>query len=591
MQPFAADSDVARELAIIIQRDLLQREIATDESDTTIAEYLAAMIGDGTKIAERVTQEASEFIPLDAEQLAQFVTWAYEQAAILQGANENPMDVATGVEQAPVQPESAPVAPAEQDVTMEGEDEMTEVYVCPTCIRKVGKDILANSTCIDERSQALMCWRDIIHAVVKLTPFRRSRPTDVPSGPKSMRGGGRGGVEAGRGRRVMNQLNKHMDRSQPAGISSNRITSGRVDTRRGRQPPRGPATRGNLAQGITRTMQQNMRGGFNNPMMQGGGSGGMNGANAMQMAQFMETATALMAQMAGQQQQGNQTVYNPNFRGGRGGRGGRGMNIMRGGRGGQRGGAQHINGISNGDSNSMDVSMDTPFDDQKDAFDTECRFNAYCTNPQCHYAHQSPAALGKTAIDLSDTCPHKAACQNHKCSAKHPSPALRNQHNNNNNNQSAPHTPSNPNFSQPKNMVKCRFDAHCTREGCPFQHSTVPPCKNGPDCDVRGCKFTHSEIPCRYDPCTKQGLCTFKHKPGQRQEGGFKDKVWTAGEKANGGTSERLAGLAAEGQGEELILPGKNGEVDGNGNGDGVVQAGVPGQQASSQDMETQIVT
>ncbi|GAB7365045.1 hypothetical protein MBLNU230_g5826t1 [Neophaeotheca triangularis] len=525
MKPFAADGDVARELSMVIQRDLIQKEIAPDENDMTMAEYIAAIIGEGSKTRDQVTQECSEFLPLDTEQLSQFFAWVYEQAGILQGAQEPTMDVASTAE-VPVQLEAAPdaaaaVAPAETDVAMDDQENLSKMR--------------------------------------------------APDGPKSMRNSGRGGIEAGRGKRVMNQLHKHMDRSQPAGIAANRISNGRVDTKRGRQPPRGPASHGNnLAQGLSRTMQ-NMRGGFTPQMMQGGG-----GADPMQMAQFMETATAFMAQMANQQQQGQQTVYNPNFRGGRGGA--RGKNTTQRGRGGQRGGAH----ITKNGADAMDVSMDTPFDDQKDPFDTECRFNTHCTNPSCPYAHQSPAATGKTALDLSDTCPHKAACQNHKCSAKHPSPAQRTAHN-----ASTPtaHTSSSA-FPNPKSQTKCRFDTHCTRDGCPFAHSTIPPCKNGPDCDVRGCKFTHSEIPCRYDPCTKPGMCTFKHRPGQRKEGGSGDKVWTA-EGGKNGTSERLKGFSAA-EGEELILPGRNG---GEGDNNVAPNGGGVGAQSESQDMETQIVT
>ncbi|TKA61891.1 hypothetical protein B0A55_11800 [Friedmanniomyces simplex] len=195
-----------------------------------------------------------------------------------------------------------------------------------------------------------------------------------------------------------------------------------------------------------------------------------------------------------------------------------------------------------------------------------CKFNHKCLNPECPFAHQSPANTRPgISLDMSDTCPFGPACQNNKCLSRHPSPAVR-------------HPPGGLGGvigaasigGGAKSEVTCRFYPNCSAGAqCPFKHPEQPACRNGADCSVEGCPFAHSRIACRYNPCTRRE-CPYKHAEGQRR-GVFADKVWTAEGDGSagaqeamgggGGKSGRFAGLAGGegGEGEELILPGQNG--------------------------------
>lgn len=165
--------------------------------------------------------------------------------------------------------------------------------------------------------------------------------------------------------------------------------------------------------------------------------------------------------------------------------------------------------------------------------DTVCRFNLRCTNKDCLYAHQSPAAPEGASVDVSDNCPYGAACKNRKCVARHPSPA-----------QKAVH--------QAEEI--CRYFPHCTNPKCTFKHPNMPLCRNGADCSTEDCKFTHLQTPCRFNPCLNR-TCPYKHVEGQR--GAFTDKVWRA-DSAKPETphvSERKF-ISDEAGEEELIKPG-----------------------------------
>ncbi|KAK2821819.1 hypothetical protein FQN49_007644 [Arthroderma sp. PD_2] len=166
--------------------------------------------------------------------------------------------------------------------------------------------------------------------------------------------------------------------------------------------------------------------------------------------------------------------------------------------------------------------------------DTPCRYNLRCTNKDCPYAHQSPAAPEGASIDVNDNCPYGAACKNRKCVARHPSPA-----------QKAVH----------QSEEICRYFPHCTNPKCTFKHPSMPLCRNGADCTTEDCKFTHVQIPCRFNPCLNRA-CQYKHAEGQR--GVFGDKVWRAGGAEKDETphvSERKF-IADETGEEELIKPG-----------------------------------
>ncbi|KFY92740.1 hypothetical protein V498_04780 [Pseudogymnoascus sp. VKM F-4517 (FW-2822)] len=167
--------------------------------------------------------------------------------------------------------------------------------------------------------------------------------------------------------------------------------------------------------------------------------------------------------------------------------------------------------------------------------DTTCKFNLSCTNATCKFAHQSPAAPPGTAIDVTDTCAFGAACKNRKCTARHPSPAQKLAHN---------------------AEQDCKFFPNCTNARCPFRHPTARLCRNGADCTEEGCTFTHVKTMCKFNPCLNP-QCAFKHEEGQRR-GKFEDKVWVAGEEGKH-VSERKF-VDENQQVEELIVPGNTTE-------------------------------
>lgn len=137
--------------------------------------------------------------------------------------------------------------------------------------------------------------------------------------------------------------------------------------------------------------------------------------------------------------------------------------------------------------------------------DSPCKYNLACSNKDCKFAHQSPAAPPGTAIDPADVCSFGAACKNRKCVGRHPSPAQRLAH---------------------QTTQDCKFFPNCTNARCPFRHPSMPICRNGADCTTSGCKFTHVKTACKHNPCLNPA-CVFKHVEGQ-QRGKFDDKVWLA---------------------------------------------------------------
>ena len=163
-----------------------------------------------------------------------------------------------------------------------------------------------------------------------------------------------------------------------------------------------------------------------------------------------------------------------------------------------------------------------------------CRFNLSCTNKDCKYAHQSPAAPPGTPIDINDQCNFGAACKNKKCVANHPSPAQKSIH---------------------QADQDCKFFPNCTNPACPFKHPAMPLCRNGADCTREGCKFTHLTQMCKYSPCMNR-VCPYKHAEGQR--GVFADKVWLSGETSTDHLSNRKF-VDDQGEAEELIIPGSEG--------------------------------
>jgi hypothetical protein len=374
-----------------------------------------------------------------------------------------------------------------------------------------------------------------------------------------------GAVRGGREKRLMSQINRALDRSQDSVLHRVRQTG---NERIGRGPPSGPRMgvgrqpRGNMAgraaavaaglaqmggmphgphvpHGPHGPQGMNPMGGMMNPM---------NGAYPPAPADLyamMEQQNQMLQQM--QQQLLMQQQQQQNGMGHRGGFNNRGKpGFNRGGRGGfQRGGAHHHNGHadqqqqnqnqeaapSDGASQAdVEMSGAAPKREAPNPEETVCRFNLRCTNKDCKFAHQSPAAPPGVTIDVNDVCSFGVACKNRKCVGRHPSPANKIAH---------------------QSEQDCKFFPNCTNPHCTFRHPTMPPCRNGGECRVPGCKFTHVKIPCKYRPCTNR-TCPFLHEEGQR--GTFQDKVWTAEDANKEHVSERK--FVKETADEDVVLPG-----------------------------------
>lgn len=145
---------------------------------------------------------------------------------------------------------------------------------------------------------------------------------------------------------------------------------------------------------------------------------------------------------------------------------------------------------------------------------TLCKFNLSCTNKDCKFAHQSPAAPPNTVIDFNDVCSYGVACKNRKCVGRHPSPATKRAHQDEQVCKFFPNctNPTCP-FKHPKQQ--CKFYPNCMNPNCNFVHPEAPPCRNGGDCTVEGCKFAHVKVMCKFNPCKNQ-FCPYKHEEGQR---------------------------------------------------------------------------
>ncbi|KAI0852603.1 hypothetical protein F5Y00DRAFT_227114 [Daldinia vernicosa] len=364
---------------------------------------------------------------------------------------------------------------------------------------------------------------------------------NAPTGPRSMRNPN---MRGNREKRMLGQMSKAMDRSHDnvlhrvRGTGNERINSHRA-------PPTGP--RGGFGRTNNRAAN-NRAAGFAAHLGQAGGAlPNMHDANGMpnlgndmnwmmsgggtpeQLFQLLQQQNQMMGQMYQQLTQQSQPNGRPN---------GRSLfDRVQNPRGGRRGG--HVNGhkfhqgdghiVNETGADKEDVDMTQARREPPNPETMVCKFNLSCTNRDCKFAHQSPAAPPNTTVDVSDVCSYGAACKNRKCVGRHPSPATRRAH---------------------QNEQECKFYPNCTNPSCPFKHPDMPPCRNGGDCAVEGCKFTHLQTMCKYKPCTNR-FCPYKHEEGQR--GTFQDKVWTAD-----GTREHVSErkfVDANGL-EELLVPG-----------------------------------
>ena len=547
-----AGSSLAQTIQSAAQAKLMEAGWAAEENDTTLSEYVTMMLVNGKDFQGVQSELGGELLGVgeDDPNVADFTRWLFEQAQSLSGQSAGPAQQEQdfgATTQEPQMQEDTQHTPSVQDEQMGDATSADGVYVPPP----------------PSQARKAVAYAEDLCPSFRPNYIRRLTPNYRPSGPKAMRNGDAPRGRA-RGGRMLGQMNRNMDRSQDdplrriKGAASG--GAGRIDAHAGR-PPRGPRG-GSIANGVQRAMNGG-RGGPQglmnqmNPMMppQAGPMGQMDQGTQMQFMQMMEMQANMMAQIM---QGGGQMPNMPSPSGfQQKGRGGKPifdrLDNKRGG-GNFKSRQQSKDGESSG---GMDIDKPLTDTDRKPAFDTMCKFNHKCLNPECPFAHQSPANTRPgIEINLDDSCTYGAACQNNKCLAKHPSPAQRHQHQ--------------------KSQVDCKFFPNCSAGPmCPFKHPDTRPCRNGADCKVEGCPFAHSSIACRYNPCTRPD-CPYKHAEGQRR-GKFEDKVWTP----NGGGADHFAGgepmddsvgangksgrfselKESEGLGEELILPGQqNGE-------------------------------
>ncbi|KAI7357501.1 hypothetical protein D0862_14057 [Hortaea werneckii] len=529
-----ANSALAQTIQSAAQAKLMEAGWAAEENDTTLSEYVTMMLVNGQDFQRVQAELGGELLGVgeDDPAVADFTRWLFEQAQALTGPQQQ--------QQQEPDPGATTQEPQVQD-DMQGQSmEQDEM---------MGEGPSADG---------------------------------IPSGPKAMRNGdGTRGGRGGRGGRMLGQMNRNMDRTSDdplRRIKGAASGAGRIDAHAARAP-RGPRG-GNVANGVQRMM--NGRGGAAmagqmNPMMpqgQSGPMGGMDAGTQMQFMQMMEMQAQMMAQMMGQNGQ------SPQGTGGfRGGRGGRPIADRLGGKrgGGKFQGKEKKEGTEDGEDTAMSLDKPLTDTDRSPPFSTMCKFNHKCLNPECPFAHQSPANTRPgITLDMNDTCAYGAACKNPKCLARHPSPAQRAQHT--------------------KSEVDCKFFPNCSAGAmCPFRHPDTRPCRNGADCKVEGCPFAHSSIACRYNPCTRPD-CPYKHAEGQKR-GKYEDKVWTANGGDGGshlaggepmdhaGKSDRFAELKEnEGQAEELILPGGANAAGGQQNGNAEAAA-APGGDSGQHEM------
>lgn len=302
-----------------------------------------------------------------------------------------------------------------------------------------------------------------------------------------------------RGGRMIRNISKAMDRSGDSVLHRVR-GSERINTH-GRTPPSGPRGGGigrvprnqhNRANNI----QHGLAAGMGNPAF--GGMPGMPGQPAqMDVFALLEQQNQMMYQLS--QQIMTQQQNGPHQR-----RGGKSLFSRAHDPNRNQHGRPRPDGSSQEGAQGEDVDMTGGKREPPNPDETVCKWNLNCTNSECKFAHQSPAAPPGVAVDVKDPCSFGAACKNRKCVARHPSPAAKTAH---------------------QGEQDCKFFPNCQNPRCTFKHPSMPLCRNGAGCTTSNCKFTHVQTKCKFNPCLNP-KCMFVHEEGQ--QGGFKDKVWTA---------------------------------------------------------------
>jgi hypothetical protein len=547
MAGISLDTPLAENLSHLVQNKITEIGWG-QEDDTSLAEYIVLMLANG-KTQDQIASELAGDLLQDGEGIPEFAQWLFEQLAALKNGSQ---PTSGGFSQ--LQPEST----AQSIPSFPDQESARD----PTGDPGSGDVPAAYDADMGDAAPDNAYVKCLSH----LKPLANNCAR--PKGPKGMHGG-----RPVRGGRMMGQLNKAMDRSGDSVLHRVRGQSGteRINSH-GRGVPRGP--RG--SQAARPGMQKALNGmglasagpvpSMANGMMQNGAQQGqtpmmpISPQQQMEFMAMMEQQARMMAQlMPGMIQQ---PVVNPVFQqsssqqpNGQGrsmfdrvepgpGRGrGRGRGSFQ--NGAPRKGSAKTNDrqdtmmttetkSEDGPSSSMEVEQSSQPANSADPSTTMCHFNLRCTNKDCKYVHQSPAAPPGVTVDMADTCTFGAACKNTKCVGRHPSPAQIKAH---------------------QADEQCKFHPYCTNPNCTFKHPTMPMCRNGADCKVEHCKFTHLQTPCKFNPCMN-ARCPFKHVEGQR--GSYADKVWTADgseqKEENNHVSERYKDFNVAGE-EELIKP------------------------------------
>ncbi|KAG6040373.1 hypothetical protein E4U41_000694 [Claviceps citrina] len=473
----ALDTPLAKALSTAIQPKLIEVGWGTGVDDSALAEYIILMLANG-KTQDQIAADLSGDLlglPADDPVVHNFSRWLFEQIELLHTQLNGGQHGG--------------------EVSMEGvsQDQMQG--------GEMDTDMKAN-----DASQL-----------------------NAPTGPKLMRNGN---LRGGRDKRLLGHMSKAMDRS--ADTALHRVRGGgneRISTH-GRNPPSGPRN-------VQGRMQRNNRA----EMLQAGLTAGpqagawmMTGQppNQMELMAMLEQQNQMMYQLSQQLMNGvNNNNFNSNHNGGLGNQH-RGKSLFdrvkdpskRRGNQDNRGTADGLKKETVGEQG--DVEMSGEKHQPPNPEETVCKYNPHCTNKECKFAHQSPAAPLGASIDMNDVCSFGAACKNRKCVGRHPSPATKLAH---------------------QGEQECKFFPNCQNPRCPFKHPSMPLCRNGAGCTTEDCKFTHVMTKCKFNPCLNP-TCHFAHEAGQ--QGGFKDKVWTA-DSGREHVSERK--FVDENAPEELVKP------------------------------------
>ncbi|KAJ9642210.1 uncharacterized protein PV06_03223 [Exophiala oligosperma] len=521
MSSIALETPLAEALSSAVHSKIVD-EGWTQEDDTSLAEYIVLMLANG-KTQDQIASELAGELLQDAKGTTEFAQWLFDQVNALSNGASGSVPTETSQSSEQIAEPATTGSSAEN-----GASAIPAAY---------DQDMADNA------------------------------PENAPRGPKGLHGGrpaGRGG-RGGPGNKGGDSV-LHRTRGND-----------RINTHSMRGAPKGPRNIQNrdLRPGMQKALNgMNMSGqGMQNPMMMNNGQPGqpmmhMTPQQQMEFMAMMEQQTRMLAQFTGMmpgtgfgqgmnQQNGQGRSLFDRVESGRGRGGARG-----------RGRGGHQNGHIKTSKPDGDVSMEgdaqsaaadgstteaeSQADGEKkpqDPSNTMCHFNLRCTNKDCAYAHQSPAAPESTVVDMSDICSFGAACKNSKCVAKHPSPAQRGAF---------------------QAQETCKFFPNCTKPNCPFKHPTMPLCRFGSNCKTPNCQFTHLQVPCRFNPCTNL-RCPYKHEPGQQKATSLADYSWTPDKPGPSDASKEhvsdrkfVDDQAGE---EELVRPDGGGIEEANGNG------------------------